>query len=91
MAKLEVVITSDGEGWYLSDGDENETEESAPWGDVLEFKGTLYRADVDESGNDVSLFKVTALSDNAYEVVSELEEDEESEEESEEEEEVETK
>lgn len=70
MAKLEVVITSDGEGWYLSDG-ENETDESVPWGDVLEFNGTLYRADVSENGDDVSLFKVIAVADSAFEVVSE--------------------
>lgn len=83
MAKLEVVITSDGEGWYLSDG-ENETEESVPWGDVLEFQGTLYRADVDESGDDVSLFKVSALPESAYEVVSEDDGDDDSEDEDEE-------
>lgn len=75
---LEVVITSDGEGWYLSDG-ENETEESVPWGDVLEFNGTLYRADVSEDGDDVSLFKVSAMPDSAYEVVSESDEDDDSE------------
>lgn len=71
MAKLQVVITTDGEGWYLADESGNETEESVPWGDVLEFQGTLYRADVSEDGDDVSLFKVTALPENAYEAVSE--------------------
>ncbi len=75
MAQLQVVITSDGEGYYLSDG-ENETDESVSWGDVLEFQGTLYRADVDESGDDVSLFKVTALPESAYEAVSEDDDDE---------------
>lgn len=71
MAKLQVVITTNGEGWYLADESGNETEESVPWGDVLEFDGTLYRADVDESGDDVSLFKVIAMPESAYETVSE--------------------
>lgn len=77
MAKLQVVITSDGEGYYLAHENGNETEESVPWGDVLEFEGTLYRADVSEDGDDVSLFKVTACPENSYEAVSEDEDDDE--------------
>lgn len=79
MAKLEVVITADGEGWYLSDG-ENETGESVSWGDVLEFNGVLYRADVSDDGDDVSLFKVIAMSESEYEAVSEPDDDDDSDE-----------
>ena len=67
---LQVVITEDGEGYYLSQGDD-ETEESVEWGQPLEFNGVSYLADCSEDGEDVSLSKVIELSDDAFEVVSE--------------------
>ncbi len=73
---LQVVITEDGTGYFLSQGDE-ETEESVEWGTPLEFNGVSYLADVDESGDVVSLSKVVEMDDSAFEVISEGEDDDE--------------
>lgn len=70
MPKLEVVITEDGTGYYLSDGNE-ECDESVEWGVPIEFKGEFYLADVDDSGDEVTLSKVVELDEGDYEVVSE--------------------
>lgn len=71
---LQVVITEDGSGYYLSDG-ETETEESVEWGQPLEFDGVSYLADCSENGEDVTLAKVIDMSEDSFEVVSEGEDD----------------
>jgi hypothetical protein len=76
---LEVVITEDGGGYYLSDGND-ECDESAEWGVPIEFKGVSYLADVDESGEHVTLAKVIDIAEGSFEVVSEGDSDEETEE-----------
>ena len=78
MAKLEVVIVEDGSGYYLSDG-ENETEHSVDWGMPLEFNGTSYLADVDDSGDVVTLAKVIEMDEDDFDVVSESDDDDDDE------------
>jgi hypothetical protein len=77
---LQVVITEDGQGYYLSDG-ETETEESVDWGTPLDFNGVSYLADVDETGDVVTLAKIVELPDSAFEVVSEGDDSEDEDEE----------
>lgn len=72
---LQVVITEDGTGYYLSQGDE-ETEHSVDWGMPLEFNGVSYLADCSENGQDVSLSKVIDMPEDSFEVVSEGDDDE---------------
>jgi len=74
---LQVVITEDGSGYYLSQGGD-ESDESTDWGTPIEFNGVSYLADVDETGDVVSLAKVVELPDDSFEVVSEGDADEES-------------
>ena len=65
---LQVVITEDGTGYYLSQGDD-ETEESVEWGVPLEFNGVSYLADCSEDGEDVTLSKVVDMPEDSFEVV----------------------
>lgn len=90
MAKLEVVITEDGLGYYLSQGDK-ETGEAVDWGDVIEFEGKRYIGEVSEDGEDVTLSEVVALPAGSYEAVAEGDdEDDDDDEEAETEDEEET-
>ena len=84
--KLEVVITEDRQGYYLSAG-ENETQDSAEWGMPIEFDGKRYLADVDDEGQ-VDLFLLTPLlmSHNDFEITEESSDGDEDEEDGEEDE-----
>ena len=82
--KLEVVITEDRQGYYLSAG-ENETQDSAEWGMPIEFDGKRYLADVDDGGQ-VNLFLLTPLMIHDFEITEESSDGDEDEEDGEEDE-----
>ena len=82
MADLVVVVTEDGESWFLGDGSD-ETEEAALFGECLDFKDKRYMAETD--GEHITLSVVTALPDDAF--TEEAEGDEESEDDADDEEE----
>ncbi len=87
MAKIQVIISSDGESYSLGD-EHDETAECVGWGEPLEFGDKLYLADVSDDGNDVTLYRLSEMSEAEFEAVSEDEDEgEEGEEETDEEEE----
>ena len=67
MADLQLVCTTDGEGYYVTDG-ENESD-SADWNVITEFDGVRYIGETD--GENATLSEVKALASDAYEVVDE--------------------
>lgn len=76
---INVVITADGEGYYLSNAT-SETDEAVAWGEMIEFDGKLYVANVDESGENVTLYELKECAAGSYEAVAEEDGDEEEEE-----------
>ena len=79
MADLRLIICEDGEGYYLADGDDNETAEAANWGECLEFKGVRYLGETD--GANATLSIVTAVAAGEYETEEEGDDDEDEDEE----------
>lgn len=77
---LTLVVTTDGEGYYLTDG-ENESE-SAEWSAPVEFDGKRYLGETD--GENTTLSIVTECAEGSYDEAEEAD-DEEGEEEDEEE------
>lgn len=76
MAKLTLIVTEDGEGYYLSDG--TDESEAADWVEPVEFQGTRYLGEVDDEGENVTLSKLTPVN---CEVEAELDGENEDEEE----------
>lgn len=86
MADLKLIVTDDGEGYYLTDG--NAESEAADWSVAIEFEGIRYLGETD--GENATLSIVTALGANQYDCEEEGDDEEEDEEEHEGAEEIET-
>ena len=71
MADLKLVCTTDGEGYYVTDGDEES--DAADWNVITEFDGIRYIGETD--GDNATLSIVTALGTTQYEVVDEDDDD----------------
>jgi len=70
MAKLQIVITEDGEGYYIANEDGSEESDACDWGLPVEFNGQNYVA-CSEDGETVRLFKCSEVGAGDFEAVSE--------------------
>ena len=67
MADLKLVVTSDGEGYYIEKGDD--VSDSADWGVCVEFDGVRYLGETD--GNNATLSIVTEMAPGSYDAEEE--------------------
>lgn len=75
MADLKLVVTTDGEGYYISDGDEES--DAADWSVPVEFRGVRYLGETD--GETATLSIVTAVAMDEYETEEEGDDEDEEE------------
>lgn len=67
MAKLTIVATVDGEGYYVTDG---ETEsDSADWGVPVDFNEVRYFGETD--GDEATLSIITEMAEGSYDAEDE--------------------
>lgn len=79
MADLKLVVTADGEGYYVQKGEEES--DSADWDVTVEFDGVRYLGETD--GTNATLSIVTAMAEGSYDAEEEPDDDEEDEDEEE--------
>jgi len=67
MADLKLVVTTDGEGYFVQKGDEES--DSADWGVCVEFDGVRYLGETD--GENATLSIVTEMAEGSYDAEEE--------------------
>lgn len=67
MADLKLVVCEDGQGYFLTDGEEES--DSADWGVPVEFKGVKYLGETD--GETAALSVVSAVDSAQWEEIDE--------------------
>ena len=76
MAKMQLVMTADEEGYYLCDENGDNESDAADWGLPVEYNGVSYVAASDD-GETVRLFRCSEVASDDFELVSEPEDEDE--------------